>query len=71
VAIARHSVELAQEDLRVQEERYQNSVATILDLQTSQVALADAESAFVRARQQLGVAIAQLETVLGSRISDE
>jgi len=71
VAIAKHSVELAQEDLRVQEERYQNSVATILDLQTSQVALADAESAYVRARQQLGVAIAQLETVLGSRISDE
>ncbi len=71
VAIAKHSVELAQEDLRVQEERYQNSVATILDLQTSQVALADAESAFVRARQQLGVAIAQLETVLGSRISGE
>lgn len=71
VTIAKHSVELAQEDLRVQEERYQNSVATILDLQTSQVALADAESAFVRARQQLGVAIAQLETVLGSRISDD
>jgi len=70
VAIAKHSVELAQEDLRVQEERYQNSVATILDLQTSQVALADAESAFVRARQQLGVAIAQLENVLGSRITD-
>jgi len=46
-------------------------LATILDLQTSQVALADAESAFVRARQQLGVAIAQLETVLGSRISDD
>jgi outer membrane protein TolC len=71
VALAKHSVELAQEDLRVQEERYQNNVATILDLQTSQVALADAESAFVRARQQLGVAIAQLETVLGSRIASD
>lgn len=71
VAIARRSVELAREDLRVQEERYQNNVATILDLQTSQVALADAESAFVRTRQQLGVAIAQLETVLGSQISHD
>ena len=69
VAIARRGVELAQEDLRVQEERYQIGVATILDLQTSQIALADAESGFVRARQQLGVAIAQLETVLGERIT--
>jgi outer membrane protein len=69
VAIARRSVELAQEDLRVQEERYQIGVATILDLQTSQVSLADAESAFVRSRQQLGVSIAQLETVLGERIT--
>jgi hypothetical protein len=32
------------------------------------VALADAESAFVRARQALGVAVATLEAVLGERI---
>ena len=69
VAIARRSVELAQEDLRVQEERYQISAATIIDLQTSQVALAVAESNFVRAKQQLGVAIAELEAVLGERIA--
>jgi outer membrane protein TolC len=65
VGIARRSVELAREDLRVQEERYQISAATIVELQTSQVALAEAESAFVRARQQLGVSVAQLEAVLG------
>jgi outer membrane protein TolC len=68
VGIARRAVALAQEDLRVQEERYQISSATIVELQTSQVALADAESAFVRARQALGVAVATLEAVLGERI---
>lgn len=68
VVIARRAVELAQEDLRVQEERYQIGSATIVELQTSQVALAEAESNFVRSRQQLGVAVATLEAVLGERI---
>jgi len=69
VAIARRGVELAREDLRVQEERYQLSVATIVELQTSQLALAEAESAFVRAKQQLGVSLAQLEAILGERLA--
>jgi outer membrane protein TolC len=68
VAIARRAVELAQEDLRVQEERYQMGVATILELQTSQVALVEVEAAFVTAKQRLGVAVATLEAVLGVRI---
>jgi outer membrane protein len=68
VAISRRAVGLAQEDLRVQEERYQIGAATILELQASQVALADAEVAAVRARQALGMAVAQLEAVLGERI---
>lgn len=68
VAIARRTVELAREDLRVQEERYQIGSATIVELQTSQLAVAEAESNFVRARQQLGVAVATLEAVLGERI---
>jgi len=71
VAIARRAVELAQEDLRVQEERYQIGVATILELQTSQVALAEAEAGFVNARQQLGVALATLEAVLGESITTD
>ncbi len=70
VTIARRSVDLAREDLRVQEERYQIGVATIVELQTSQLSLADAESSFVRAKQQLGVSIAQLEAVLGARLGD-
>lgn len=69
VAIARRTVELAEEDLRVQEERYQIGVATIVELQTSQLALAEAEASFVTAKQQLGVAVATLEAVLGERIA--
>jgi outer membrane protein len=69
-AIARRAVDLAREDLRVQEERYRIGGATILDLQTSQVALADAEIASVRARQDLGVAVASLESVLGASLRE-
>jgi outer membrane protein len=69
VAISSRAVELAREDLRVQEERYQIGATTILELQSSQIALTDAEIASVRARQALGVAVAQLEAVLGERIS--
>jgi outer membrane protein TolC len=69
-AIARRAVDLAREDLRVQEERYRIGSATILDLQTSQVALADAEIDWVRARQALGVAVADLEAVLGAPLEE-
>lgn len=68
VAISDRAVELAREDLRVQEERYQIGAATILDLQASQLALAEAEVAGVRARQALGVAVARLEAILGEKL---
>jgi outer membrane protein TolC len=70
VSIADRGRTLAEEDLRVQAERYQLGVSTILDLQTSQVALADAENAWVLERQNLGLALAQLETVLGLSLED-
>lgn len=70
VAIARRTVELAEEDLRVQEERYRIGNATILELQSSQLALADAEVEWVRARQALGVAVARLEAVLGESLRE-
>ena len=70
VQIARRALELAREDLRVIEERYRIGVATILDLQTSQVALAEAEIEWVRVRQDLGVAVAALEAVLGEPIPE-
>jgi len=68
VEIARRGIELAREDLRVQEERYQIGNATILDLQASQVALAEAEIEWVNARQELGISVARLEAVLGRRL---
>lgn len=71
VAIADRSVTLAREDLRVQEERYAMGVATIVDLQTSQVNLSDAEVAAVRARQSLGTATARLEAILGQRLRED
>jgi outer membrane protein len=71
VAIADRAVVLAREDLRVQEERYTMGVATILDLQTSQVNLSDAEINAVRARQLLGTATARLEAILGQRLREE
>jgi outer membrane protein len=68
VEIADRGRELALEDLRVQEERYRIGVATILDLQASQLALAEADVAAVRARQLLGSAVARLEAVLGETL---
>jgi outer membrane protein len=71
MAIADRSILLAREDLRVQEERYAMGVATIVDLQTSQVNLSDAEVNAVRARQALGTATARLEAILGLRLREE
>ena len=71
VAIADRGVLLAREDLRVQEERYGMGVATILDLQSSQILLSDAEVNAVRARQTLGTAVARLEAILGQRLREE
>jgi outer membrane protein len=70
VAIADRAVLLAREDLRVQEERYTIGVATILDLQTSQLNLSEAEVSAVRARQTLGTATARLEAILGQGLGE-
>jgi outer membrane protein TolC len=71
VEISDRTVRLAEEDLRVQEERYQLGVTTILDLQASQLALADAQVSAVTARQGLGSAVAGLEAILGEPITQE
>jgi outer membrane protein TolC len=70
VEIAGRAVDLAREDLRVQEERYQLGNVTILDLQASQLALAEAEVTWVTARQALATAIGQLEAVLGQTLPE-
>jgi outer membrane protein len=71
VEVSDRTVELAREDLRVQEERYQIGAATILELQASQVTLAEAEVAAVRARQTLGGSLARLEAVLGESLGED
>jgi outer membrane protein len=71
VRVSDRTVELAREDLRVQEERYQIGAATILELQASQLTLAETEVAAVRARQLLGGAIARLEAVFGQSLGEE
>jgi len=71
VEISDRTVQLAEEDLRVQEERYQLGVTTILDLQASQLSLADAQVVAVTARQALGSAVAGLEAILGGSITQE
>jgi outer membrane protein TolC len=68
VEISDRGLELAREDLRVQEERYQIGSATIVDLQTSQVALGQAEVDAITARQALGSAVARLEAILGREL---
>jgi outer membrane protein TolC len=68
VAISTRTVALAEEDLRVQEERYRIGAATILELQTSQVALAEAQINAVRSKQSLGGAVARLEAILGETL---
>ena len=68
VAISTRTVALAEEDLRVQEERYRIGAATILELQASQLALAEAQISAVRSKQSLGGAVARLEAILGETL---
>jgi outer membrane protein len=59
------SVAAAEEDLRVQRERYALGATTLLDLLTSQTLLNQAREALIRARYDQRVAKAQLETLVG------
>ena len=68
IALAIEAREVAAEDLRVVQQRFDLSVATILDLITSQIALVQAESGLVTARYDYAVARAQLEAILGSEL---
>lgn len=58
-------VAAAQEDLRVQRERYRVGASTILDLLTSQESLVKAENGQINARYDYQVARAELESLLG------
>jgi outer membrane protein TolC len=65
IDISRTSVQAAEEDLRVQRERYRVGVATIVDVLTSQEALTQAEVDVVNARFDYLRAKAQIEALIG------
>jgi outer membrane protein len=59
------TIEAAEEDLRVQQQRYQLGASTVLDLLTSQTQLNAARTALIQARLDARVAKAQLEALIG------
>jgi outer membrane protein len=62
------SVAAAEEDLRVQQQRYAVGGSTILDVLTSQTQLNGARSDLIRARYDQRVAKAQLEALVGREL---
>ena len=69
VSVQQISVTAAQEDLRVQQLRYNAGASTLLDVLTSQNQLTVAESALIQARFDARVARARLEALIGQRLS--
>jgi len=65
ITIADANIAAAQEDLRVQNERYRVGAATILDLLTSQAALTQAQVNGIQTRFNYLIAHAQLEATVG------
>jgi outer membrane protein TolC len=66
--LAATAVVVANENLRVQQERYRAGATTIIDLIISQVRLSEAEAALVQARQASRLALSGLEAILGRRL---
>ena len=65
VAVQAASVAAAEEDVRVQQQRYNIGASTLLDLLTSQTALAQAQQALIQARFDYRIARAELEALIG------
>ncbi|HMS01598.1 MAG TPA: TolC family protein [Gemmatimonadaceae bacterium] len=59
------TIAAAEEDLRVQQQRYQLGASTVLDLLTSQTQLNTARTALIQARLDARIAKAQLEALIG------
>jgi outer membrane protein TolC len=68
VELAGEAVEVAEEDLRVQLQRYALGAATILDRIASQEALAEAESRQVVSRHDYELVRAELEALVGREL---
>ena len=65
IVIQQASLDASKEDLRVQQQRYALGASTLLDVLTSQTTLDGARSALIQARQDVRVARAQLEALVG------
>jgi len=65
VRVQSASVVAAEEDVRVQQERYNIGMSTLLDLLNSQATLQQARSALISARYDYRIARAQIETLIG------
>ena len=70
VALAQVGMAAAAENYRVQRARYAEGATTILDLLESQVVLTRAEAELVQARYATRLALAQIEALLGRRITE-
>jgi outer membrane protein len=68
VVLSRQAVEVAQEDLRVQQERYRLGATTILELLTSQTALIEAQNNLVGLRFDYQQSRAELESIAGRKL---
>ena len=65
IVIQQATLDAAKEDLRVQQQRYSLGASLLLDVLTSQSTLDAARSALIQARQDVRVARAQLEALVG------
>ncbi|MDQ2930960.1 MAG: TolC family protein [Gemmatimonadota bacterium] len=68
IGIQQVSVAAAEEDLRVQQQRYQLGASILLDVLTSQTQLTQARLALIQARYDYRVAKAQLEALIGQTL---
>ena len=68
VELALVAVNVARQTYRMQQLRYQAGASTILDLLDAQVSLVEAETGVVRARNEVRLALARLEAILGRRL---
>lgn len=66
IRLSRRGVELSREDLAVSRERFRLGRAAILELQTAQSNLSEAELDLIRARFDYRLALARLEYLLGT-----
>jgi outer membrane protein len=65
IQIQQASIESAQEDLRVQQQRYALGATTLLELLTSQTTLNNARNSLISARRDARIAKANLSSLLG------